>query len=166
MQSSDRDYFSRRSVEEIHAAMRADSIEATNAHIGLAELHLRRCVGCVEPVTEECADCLAANICFRPRFTDDLIDRPTSSDGGDRLLSLVQDTEVMIIDPTPLSPREMQILRYIARGSSAREVGDVLGTTPRKVERHVDHMRAKLNARNAPHLITRAIVEGILTLPI
>jgi hypothetical protein len=65
MQSDDRAYFRRRSVEEIQAAMRADSLEATNSHVALAELHLHRCATCVKPATEECNDCVAANICLR-----------------------------------------------------------------------------------------------------
>jgi LuxR family transcriptional regulator of spore coat protein len=55
---------------------------------------------------------------------------------------------------------------HVAHGMSAKQVDDAIGTTPRKVERHLDKMRAKLNARNAAHLITRAVVGGMLTLPI
>ena len=154
MQSNDRVYFSRRSVEEIHAAMRAESIEATNAHVGLAELHLRRCAGCVRSVTEECGHCLAVNICLRPDVARDAIVRRGSPDVGDRTA------------PPAFSQQERQILKHIARGLSAREVGDLIGTAARKVERRIDTMRAKLRARNAAHLVTRAIVDGVLTLPI
>jgi hypothetical protein len=66
VQSTDRSYFQRRSFEEIQAAMRADSLEATHSHVGLAELHLKRCAGSNGQATDECDDCLLTNICDVP----------------------------------------------------------------------------------------------------
>jgi DNA-binding CsgD family transcriptional regulator len=166
MQSDYRAYFRRRSVEEIHAAMRADTIEATNSHIGLAELHLAQCAACAEAATEDCDDCLAVNICLRPASVKALIVRPGSADGDHRPRSVAPEGEILTAGLAAMSPREMQILELVARGLCVREVGHVLGTAPRKVERLLDGMRAKLNARNAPHLITRAIVVGLLRVPI
>ena len=66
MQSIDRAYFQSRSFEEIEAAMRADCVEATTSHVMLAELHLKRCAGSEELLTDECDRCLLTNICDIP----------------------------------------------------------------------------------------------------
>ena len=61
--SADRSYFKRRSLEEIKAAMRADCEQAAVSHIGLAELHLKRCVASASGSTDECEPCMMANVC-------------------------------------------------------------------------------------------------------
>ena len=167
MTSADRAYFSRRSVEEICAAMRADCTEAASAHISLAEMHLAQCAACGSS-TEECGHCLAVNICLRRESVRDSIRemriRPGPPDGL-HARATAQDLQIMPSPAAALSPEETEILQCIARGLSAREVGDTIGATPRQVERRIDHMRAKLNARNSAHLITRAIIGGLLDLP-
>ena len=59
-----------------------------------------------------------------------------------------------------LSPRELQVLELIVQGYSARQVADELSLSTRTVERHIDNVRDKLNARNRPHLVRKAIELG------
>ncbi|MCW3846030.1 hypothetical protein OF829_02185 [Sphingomonas sp. LB-2] len=63
MSNGERRYFRRRALQEIEAAMRANSIEAELSHSGLAQLHLQNCVGCVERRTRECLDCPMWRVC-------------------------------------------------------------------------------------------------------
>ncbi len=79
MAYSDRHYFQRRAREEIDSAMRADSVEAEIAHAGLANLHLRRCVGCAAAETSECRSCILANVCRPVERRRDWIFRPLGS---------------------------------------------------------------------------------------
>ncbi|HEV2593874.1 MAG TPA: helix-turn-helix transcriptional regulator [Sphingomicrobium sp.] len=65
-----------------------------------------------------------------------------------------------------LSAREQQILEMIAAGLSAKEVADQIGIAPRTVDRHVEHIRLKLCARNRVHMITQAMLDGVLDLNI
>ena len=65
MESTNRLYHRRRSLDEIQAAMRAERIEAAKAHFQLAELHLRCCATCVSEATDECGQCLMTHICYR-----------------------------------------------------------------------------------------------------
>ena len=61
-----------------------------------------------------------------------------------------------------LTGREQQILELIADGGSAKQVARCIGIAPRTVERHIDNIRLKLHARNTPHAITRAYMNGAL----
>jgi DNA-binding CsgD family transcriptional regulator len=63
-----------------------------------------------------------------------------------------------------LTPREAEILEFVANGMSAKEVASQISISPRTVERHIEHVRLKLRARNRPHMVTQAIAQGILLL--
>ena len=63
-----------------------------------------------------------------------------------------------------LTAREHQILELVARGQSAKEIAIEIKIAPRTVERHIENIRLKLNARNRAHLVTQAICLGILTI--
>jgi len=61
-----------------------------------------------------------------------------------------------------LTPRELEILELAANGYSAKEVAGMIGIAPRTVERHVENVRLKMHARNRVHMITQAVLRGIL----
>lgn len=62
--------------------------------------------------------------------------------------------------PRILSAREIEVLKLIVQGFSAREVAEELSLSTRTVERHLDNVRSKLRARNRPHLVRQAIELG------
>lgn len=62
-----------------------------------------------------------------------------------------------------LTVREREVLRLVADGFSAKEVALRIAIAPRTVERHIDNARLKMRARNRAHLITCAIVSGLLS---
>ncbi len=60
-------------------------------------------------------------------------------------------------DPqAPLTPREGQILAFIAQGYSITEIADALSTRPHTVTNQVAHMNKKLGLRNKAQLVTMA----------
>ena len=63
-------------------------------------------------------------------------------------------------DFVSLSEREREVMHCIARGLSSKQCAQELGIAPRTVERHVENLRNKLNARNKPHLVAKALSGG------
>ncbi|MGY6531215.1 response regulator transcription factor [Glycocaulis sp.] len=61
-----------------------------------------------------------------------------------------------------LTRREMECLTEAANGLSAKEIAIELEIAPRTVERHLDQVRIKLNARNRVHMVSQAIRDGLL----
>ncbi|MGY6661033.1 MAG: helix-turn-helix domain-containing protein [Glycocaulis sp.] len=61
-----------------------------------------------------------------------------------------------------LTRREMECLAQAANGLSAKEIAIRLDIAPRTVERHLDQVRIKLNARNRVHMVSQAIRAGVL----
>ena len=63
-------------------------------------------------------------------------------------------------DFVALSERDREVMQCIARGLSSKQCAQELGIAPRTVERHVENLRNKLNARNKPHLVAKALAGG------
>jgi DNA-binding CsgD family transcriptional regulator len=61
-----------------------------------------------------------------------------------------------------LTPRELDVLRLLAEGLSAKEVAIKLDITSRTVESHIDKLRLKTRARNRTHLVAQAMQLGLL----
>jgi DNA-binding CsgD family transcriptional regulator len=61
-----------------------------------------------------------------------------------------------------LTRRELECLSQAANGLSAKEIAIELEIAPRTVERHLDQVRIKLNARNRAHMVAQAVREGII----
>lgn len=70
--------------------------------------------------------------------------------------------------PSPaasLSPRELEVLKYIAQGLSTREMAETMFLSPRTVERHVERLMARLGIRDRLRLALFAFAEGLATPP-
>ena len=57
----------------------------------------------------------------------------------------------------PLTHREIQILSYIANGSTNKEVAHVLGISEQTIKNHVSAILRKLNANDRAHAVALAI---------
>jgi DNA-binding CsgD family transcriptional regulator len=66
------------------------------------------------------------------------------------------------LEARALTGREIEVLRLIAAGLSAKETAKILAIAPRTVERHIDHIRLKTRTRNRSHMIAFAIESGYL----
>jgi len=61
-----------------------------------------------------------------------------------------------------LSPRELQILRLVAKGRSSREIGSELVLTVRTVERHISNIYRKIDAHNRAQATSYALEHGLV----
>jgi LuxR family quorum sensing-dependent transcriptional regulator len=63
-----------------------------------------------------------------------------------------------------LTAREIEVLRWVANGKSAWEVGEILHIAKRTVDAHVQAAVRKLGAGNRTHAVAIAIHDGIIGL--
>lgn len=63
-----------------------------------------------------------------------------------------------------LTPREIEVLSFVARGFGNKEVGNVLGTAPGTVKAHVQSILSKLGAKDRTHAVAIALRRGIIHL--
>ncbi len=66
--------------------------------------------------------------------------------------------------PAVLSPREYEVLRWIADGKTDAEIGDLLNISICTVRIHVRHIIGKFDAANRTHAVAKALRSGIITL--
>jgi two-component system, NarL family, response regulator len=62
----------------------------------------------------------------------------------------------------PLAPREVAVLKLIARGLSNKRIADGLGSTENAVKHVVAGILSKLGANDRAHAVARAVERGIL----
>jgi HD-GYP domain-containing protein (c-di-GMP phosphodiesterase class II) len=62
-----------------------------------------------------------------------------------------------------LSDREVEVLRLVARGKTNKEIGVVLGISPRTVQVHVAHVYDKLGVYSRAGAALAAVEAGLLT---
>jgi two-component system NarL family response regulator len=63
-----------------------------------------------------------------------------------------------------LTPREVEVLSFVARGFGNKEIGSRLGTAPGTVKAHMQSILSKLGARDRTHAVAIALRRGILHL--
>ncbi|HYA05872.1 MAG TPA: helix-turn-helix transcriptional regulator [Xanthobacteraceae bacterium] len=65
---------------------------------------------------------------------------------------------------TTLTAREIEVLRWVANGKSAWEIGKILNITKRTVDEHVQRAVRKLGAVNRTHAVAITLRNGIIKL--
>ena len=65
-------------------------------------------------------------------------------------------------EPTPLTPREIEIVRLVAQGKIAKEIGSLLNLSTHTVYTHRKKIMKKLEFKNASDLVMYAISKGIV----
>lgn len=61
-----------------------------------------------------------------------------------------------------LTPREIEVIGYVALGLNVRELGARLDISPRTVQKHIEHINLKLKAKNKTHMVALALALGII----
>ena len=64
-------------------------------------------------------------------------------------------------DDYGLTNRESEVLFFLIRGKTAKEIARIIGLSNRTVEKHLDRIKNKLDCANRSELIEKAIVSGI-----
>jgi DNA-binding NarL/FixJ family response regulator len=62
-----------------------------------------------------------------------------------------------------LSPRELEVLGFVARGSTNREIAEALYLSPLTVKTHVSRILMKLRARDRVQLVVIAYQAGLVS---
>ena len=71
-----------------------------------------------------------------------------SEGGGDWLIIMREQSDESVIDAIALcfklTPREAEVLYWVVKGKINRDIGDILGSSPMTVKKHLEHVFAKL----------------------
>ena len=65
--------------------------------------------------------------------------------------------------PAGLTPREVEIVRLLARGLTARAIADRLGISPKTAGSHIEHIYLKTGASNRAQLSLFAMKHGLMS---
>jgi len=60
-----------------------------------------------------------------------------------------------------LTPRETEVLSWVAKGKTNRDVGEILGMSPRTVNKHLEHVFEKLGVETRAAAAALASREGL-----
>jgi DNA-binding NarL/FixJ family response regulator len=63
-----------------------------------------------------------------------------------------------------LTPREVEVLSFVAKGMANKEIAYQLGTASGTIKMHIQNILAKLDASDRTHAVTIALERGILHL--
>jgi DNA-binding NarL/FixJ family response regulator len=66
--------------------------------------------------------------------------------------------------PEPLTPRELEVLALMGKGSSNNEIALTLGIAPRTTKVHVQNILGKLGATNRTEAVSIAVRQNLITL--
>ena len=66
--------------------------------------------------------------------------------------------------PHSLTSREIEVLEWVARGGSARKIGEILHITKRTVDAHVLSAIRKIGAVNRTNAVAVAIRDRIINM--
>lgn len=62
-----------------------------------------------------------------------------------------------------LSPRERQVVLWLATGRSTREIGAAIGISPKTIEAHKDRNAKKLGTHTAVQALAMLVHRGVIT---
>lgn len=61
-----------------------------------------------------------------------------------------------------LTAREVEVLEWVACGKTNRDIGEILGLSPRTVNKHLEHVYVKLGVETRTAAATLAIAMGVM----
>jgi two-component system response regulator DegU len=90
-------------------------------------------------------------VCYSPAIQDRIV----IDEGGARLGDATRTRSSL------LTPRELEVLRYVAQGMSHRQIAEAAGVRPKTVDNHVSNIMNKLRIHDRVELALFAVREGI-----
>jgi len=96
-------------------------------------------------------------------INESLLTRPSTAR---QVLQLFQTFTLKDMDSlmTPLSHREMEILRYVAEGNPNKRIAGALSISEQTIKNHITSIMRKLNANDRTHAVVLAIRNGWLNI--
>lgn len=70
------------------------------------------------------------------------------------------------VPPRPVTDRQLEILRNVARGQTNREIGERLGISERTVRNHMREILRRLSSSDRTHAVVLAIGNGWIPIPV
>jgi DNA-binding NarL/FixJ family response regulator len=111
----------------------------------------------------ESADCVAG----LTLGADDYVVKPYAADELlARIRRLIERSRPQRVVVSRLTPREHEVLRLLAEGSSPDEIARQLFISPRTVATHIDHILSKLNVKSRVQAVAVAYRDGLVELPV
>jgi DNA-binding NarL/FixJ family response regulator len=66
------------------------------------------------------------------------------------------------VPDSPLSPREREVLRLVAKGLTSKQIGQQLFLSPRTVEAHLNSIFNRLGVENRAQAVAVAVQHGVI----
>ena len=134
--------------EQLFQAIKAQASAYLSKDVNADELAqaIRKCAGGEHPINESLAD--------RPKVAEQILQQFHE-------LSRERDTASFI---SPLTPRETEILNYVARGYLNKQIADELSVSEQTIKNHITSILRKLNANARTHAVVIAIKKGLITI--
>jgi DNA-binding NarL/FixJ family response regulator len=101
------------------------------------------------------ADAIREVAAGRSAFSEDVQSRMVFDDRNPRV------SEAQTTRMATLSPREVEVLRYVARGLATKEIAQVMHLSPKTVDNHRTKLMEKLGIHDRVELTRFAIREGL-----
>jgi len=78
-----------------------------------------------------------------------------------RRVALALDPAQRRLSVAALTPRETEVLSWLAKGKTNRDIADILGMSPRTVNKHLEHIFEKLGVetRTAAAAIASSLLQ-------
>lgn len=90
-----------------------------------------------------------------------IITLSAQSDEGEWLLMLREESDAAQIETLmaafKLTTREAEVLYWVAKGKTSRDVGTILGSSPRTVNKHIEHIFEKLGVETRTAAVAMAM---------
>jgi DNA-binding NarL/FixJ family response regulator len=134
--------------DQIFEAIKAHASAYLSKNVTTAELvqTIRRCAQGEHPINEILAG--------RPRVAEQVLKQFYE-------LSREKETATFI---SPLTPRETEILNYMAQGYLNKQIADILNVSEQTIKNHVTSILRKLNANARTQAVILAIKKGLITI--
>jgi len=106
----------------------------------------------------------AIGLCARPGLDQDAVDTIWER-SGEEILTINNVTHLRLTQlPHPgsrhLTPRQREVLEWVADGKTTQDVAELLGLTPGTVEKHLRRARDVLDAETTAQAILKAIMRN------
>lgn len=120
----------------------------------------------LRPDAATTADALVARGAKRLSFTLHAVD-PEAMGEGQWLIVMREADDAAVVDALihgfKLTAREAEVLYWVVKGKTNRDIGDILGSSPRTVQKHLEHVFEKLGVetRTAAAALAISRVRGL-----